>query len=98
MLTRSRSAAAVAALLVFPALSACQSVEDLLDATPVPEPPGVSGEFSELVPFTVEVDAAALTSAIEALAVEEEADEGYDRSLFPHWSDGDGNGCNSDHI
>lgn len=95
MLNRFRSAAVVAAMLVLPALSACQGLEDLIDATPAPEPPGSSKEFSELVPFTVEVDAAALTAAIEALPVEAEADEGYDRSLFPHWSDGDGNGCDA---
>lgn len=86
-------------LLPFVVLAAgCREVPDLAE----PSGPGgggtgseVSEEFSETAPFTVTVDPAALTGAIEALAVAEEANEGYDRSLFPHWNDGEGNGCDA---
>ncbi|MCH7231496.1 HNH endonuclease family protein [Glycomyces sp. L485] len=97
MSTRSRLAAAVAAAALLPALASCEAVDDLLaEATETPaDAPAASGDQSELMPFTVEVDAATLNAAIEALTVAEEADEGYDRSLFPHWNDLDGNGCNA---
>ncbi len=93
MSTRARLAAVAVAVLVLPAAAACQEVEDLFDAAP--DSSEVSEGFDELVPFTVEVDGAALIAAIEALPVADEVDEGYDRSLFPHWRDADGNGCNA---
>ncbi|WP_158630420.1 HNH endonuclease family protein [Glycomyces terrestris] len=55
----------------------------------------VGAEFSDTAPFTVTVDGAALVADIEALEVAAERDEGYDRSLFPHWRDDDGNGCDA---
>lgn len=36
-----------------------------------------------------------LAAAVAALPVADEAREGYDRSLFPHWVDADRNGCNT---
>lgn len=36
-----------------------------------------------------------LQDAIEALPVEDEVRDGYDRDLFPLWSDEDGDGCNT---
>jgi hypothetical protein len=36
-----------------------------------------------------------LNEAITALTVAEESRAGYDRSLFPHWVDADGNGCHT---
>ncbi|THV26229.1 HNH endonuclease family protein [Glycomyces paridis] len=84
--------------LVF--VAGCQDVADLLDeATSAPAGTGtgsqVSDDFSATAPFTVTVDAVALTASIEALTVAAEANEGYDRSLFPHWRDDDGNGCDA---
>lgn len=78
----------------------CQGVDDLIDDATTSPGPGGSGsefseEFSDTAPFTVVVDPAQLTADIEALAVAEEANEGYDRSLFPHWKDDDGNGCDA---
>lgn len=32
-------------------------------------------------------------AVLRAIAVEPENDSGYDRALFPHWIDGDGDGC-----
>ncbi|GAB3658644.1 HNH endonuclease family protein [Glycomyces tarimensis] len=92
---RPRLTAAAAALLL-PALASCEAAGDFLDeVTASPGAPAVSGDLGEVMPFTVEVDAAALTEQIEALPVAAEADEGYDRSLFPHWNDLDGNGCDA---
>ncbi|MEE2039334.1 HNH endonuclease family protein [Nocardiopsis sp. CT-R113] len=36
-----------------------------------------------------------LADAVAALPVAAESREGYDRSLFPHWIDEDGDGCNT---
>jgi hypothetical protein len=36
-----------------------------------------------------------LADAVAALPVAGESREGYDRSLFPHWTDQDGDGCNT---
>ncbi|MCY9784357.1 HNH endonuclease family protein [Nocardiopsis sp. EMB25] len=36
-----------------------------------------------------------LTDAIAALTVATESRDGYDRSLFPHWVDGDRDGCHT---
>ncbi|WP_035699679.1 HNH endonuclease family protein [Glycomyces tenuis] len=91
MLTFSRFAAAVASAAVLLSAVSCGSADDVL----APTDPEASGRFSDLAPFAAEVDAAALTSAIEALPVAEESGAGYDRSLFPHWSDADGNGCDA---
>lgn len=88
-------------LLVLPLLFAagCADLADLADDVATTDAPGtgseVSNEFSATAPFTVTVDPAALTAAIEALEVAEERDDGYDRSLFPHWKDDDGNGCDA---
>ncbi|SDD01948.1 HNH endonuclease family protein [Glycomyces harbinensis] len=77
----------------------CQDVADLVEDPTGPGGTGtgsqVSEEFSDTAPFTVTVDPAALTAAIQALTVAEETDDGYDRSLFPHWRDEDGNGCDA---
>jgi hypothetical protein len=88
-------------LLVLPLVFAagCSDLSDLVDDPTTGAPAGngseVSNEFSDTAPFTVTVDPAALTADIEALEVAEERDEGYDRSLFPHWKDDDGNGCDA---
>jgi hypothetical protein len=42
-----------------------------------------------------ETYSAALTSAIADLPVATEVRTGYDRSLFPHWIDADGDGCST---
>jgi len=92
------------ALLLSPLLllsTGCQELSDAIDDAASDAASGdgtgsqVSAEFSETAPFTVTVDAAALTADIEALTVAEEQNEGYDRSLFPHWKDEDGNGCDA---
>jgi hypothetical protein len=93
------------ALLLSPMLlltaTGCSELSDAIDDASSDAASGdgtgsqVSAEFSDTAPFTVTVDAAALTADIEALAVAEERDEGYDRDLFPHWRDDDGNGCDA---
>lgn len=95
MLTLFRSAAAALAAVALLSVAACEEASDLLTPTDDPSDTGASGQFSELAPFTAEVDGAALTEAIEALPVADEVGDGYDRSLFPHWSDADGNGCDA---
>ncbi|MDA1360143.1 HNH endonuclease family protein [Glycomyces luteolus] len=88
-------------LLVLPLVLAagCSDLSGLVDEATTDAPSGtgpqVSNEFSATAPFTVTVDPAALTAGIEALEVAEERDSGYDRSLFPHWKDDDGNGCDA---
>lgn len=86
--------------LLFPlvfAAAGCGELADLVDDPSTADGTGsqVSDGFSDTAPFTVTVDGAALTAAIEALDVAEEQDEGYDRDLFPHWRDADGNGCSA---
>jgi hypothetical protein len=87
--------------LVLPLLLAagCSDLSDLVDDAASSAPPGtgsqVSDEFSDTAPFTVTVDPAELAASIEALEVADERDEGYDRDLFPHWRDDDGNGCDA---
>ncbi|MCC3763266.1 HNH endonuclease family protein [Glycomyces sp. TRM65418] len=92
-------ASRLALVLPLVLLAACEDMSGLVDEATSGVAPGsgpqASGEFSETAPFTVAVDPAALTADIEALAVAEERDEGYDRSLFPHWRDDDGNGCDA---
>jgi hypothetical protein len=93
------------ALLLSPMLlltaTGCSELSDAIDDASSDAASGdgtgsqVSTEFSDTAPFTVTVDAAALTADIEALTVAEERDEGYDRDLFPHWRDEDGNGCDA---
>ncbi|MEU6248981.1 HNH endonuclease family protein [Glycomyces sp. NPDC047010] len=93
------------ALLLSPLLllsTGCQELSDAIDDASSSDAASgdgtgsqVSAEFSATAPFTVTVDAAALTADIEALTVAEEQNEGYDRSLFPHWKDEDGNGCDA---
>lgn len=75
----------------------CQDVADLIDGptTGGTGDTAVTEEFSDTAPFTVTVDPAQLAADIEALTVAAEANEGYDRSLFPHWRDDDGNGCDA---
>ncbi|MFG3342105.1 HNH endonuclease family protein [Glycomyces sp. NPDC048151] len=88
-------------LLVLPLVFAasCSDLSGLADDASSGAPAGsgtqVSDEFSDTAPFTVTVDPADLTAAIEALEVAAERDGGYDRSLFPHWKDDDGNGCDA---
>jgi hypothetical protein len=88
-------------LLVLPLVFAagCSDLSGLVEDATSSAPPGtdsqVSDEFSDTAPFTVTVDPADLTASIEALEVAEERDAGYDRSLFPHWKDDDGNGCDA---
>ncbi|WP_205326472.1 HNH endonuclease family protein [Glycomyces sp. YM15] len=88
-------------LLVLPLVLAagCSDLSDLVDEATTSAPAGtgseVSNEFTDTAPFTVTVDPAELRASIEALEVAEERDSGYDRSLFPHWKDDDGNGCDA---
>ena len=100
MSVRSRLAvSAVAGLL--PLIAGCGVLDDLVDdpgGSVTAGPSGgsvVSEDFSEYMPFTVAVDADELGAQIEALAVAEEVDEGYDRDLFAHWRDADGDGCDA---
>lgn len=99
MSVRPRLAAFAAAGLLL-STAGCQGLEDLVAEEPTGGADAGSGsavseEFSEYMPFTVTVDAAELTAQIEALTVAEEVEDGYDRDLFPHWRDGDGNGCDA---
>ncbi|WP_100444350.1 HNH endonuclease family protein [Glycomyces xiaoerkulensis] len=55
------------------------------------------GDLGEYAPFTASFTGRELVALIEALPVAEEVGEGYDRSLFPHWSDADGDGCHARH-
>jgi len=91
------SPALVAALVL---TAGCGDFSDLVDdattgATGDGTGSQVSDEFTDTAPFTVTVDPAELSASIEALEVAAEEDEGYDRSLFPHWKDDDGNGCDA---
>lgn len=92
------------ALLLSPLLllaAGCQEISDAIDDASSDAASGdgtgsqVSAEFSATAPFTVTVDGAALAADVEALTVAEEQNDGYDRSLFPHWKDDDGNGCDA---
>ncbi|PRY56893.1 HNH endonuclease family protein [Glycomyces artemisiae] len=92
------------ALLLSPLLllaAGCQEISDAIDDASSDAASGdgtgsqVSAEFSATAPFTVTVDGAALAADVEALTVAEERNDGYDRSLFPHWKDDDGNGCDA---
>lgn len=92
------------ALLMSPLLllaAGCQEISDAIDDASSDAASGdgtgsqVSAEFSATAPFTVTVDGAALAADVEALTVAEEQNDGYDRSLFPHWKDEDGNGCDA---
>ena len=94
MPARSRFAAAAVAAALLSVLASCEAAEDFVEDAASSDP-AASGDLGELMPFTVEVDGPALTAAIEALPVAEEEDAGYDRSLFPHWKDLDGNGCDA---
>jgi hypothetical protein len=92
-------ASRLALLLPLVFAAGCEDMSGLVDDATSSVAPGtgsqVSEEFSDTAPFTVTVDAAALTASIEALEVAAERDDGYDRSLFPHWRDDDGNGCDA---
>ncbi|GAA1690890.1 HNH endonuclease family protein [Glycomyces endophyticus] len=77
------------------AAAGCSELSDAIDELPSGGESAAPAEFSDTAPFQVEVDPAVLTADIEGLAVAEEENEGYDRSLFPHWKDDDGNGCDA---
>ncbi|SDK84508.1 Protein of unknown function [Glycomyces sambucus] len=87
------------ALFLSPALlvvaTGCESLSDAIDDLPSGGGSAAPAEFADTAPFSVTVDPAVLTSDIEALTVAEEENGGYDRSLFPHWKDDDGNGCDA---
>ena len=55
------------------------------------QPSEAIGSISE----NVETSASSLSTLIESLKVAEETPNGYDRGLFKHWVDADGNGCNA---
>jgi hypothetical protein len=92
-------ASRLALLLPLVFAAGCEDLSGLADDAASSAAPGtgsqVSEEFSDTAPFTVTVDPAELTAGIEALEVAAERDDGYDRSLFPHWRDDDGNGCDA---
>ncbi|MQM23986.1 HNH endonuclease family protein [Glycomyces albidus] len=86
------------ALVLSPVLllaSGCSELSDAIDELPSGGESAAPAEFADTAPFSVTVDPAVLTSDIEGLTVAEEDDAGYDRSLFPHWKDEDGNGCDA---
>ncbi|GAA2308368.1 HNH endonuclease family protein [Glycomyces scopariae] len=87
------------ALFLSPALlvvaAGCEGLSDAIDDLPSGGGSAAPAEFADTAPFSVTVDPAVLTSDIEALTVAEEENGGYDRSLFPHWKDDDGNGCDA---
>ena len=60
-------------------------------------PATISSSGSETVEVTVgsEGAVAELLSRLEALAVQPERRSGYDRDLFDHWVDADGDGCDA---
>jgi hypothetical protein len=99
--SRYRPVLALGAAALLP-LAACAELEEFFgEETPAGPVRGdgtqVSAEFSEQMPFTVVVDGGELVAMIEALPVAEESNDGYDRSLFPHWKDESRNGCNARH-
>jgi DNA uptake protein ComE-like DNA-binding protein/outer membrane murein-binding lipoprotein Lpp len=55
------------------------------------QPSEAIGSISE----NVETSASSLSTLIESLQVAEETPNGYDRDLFKHWVDADGDGCNA---
>ena len=59
---------------------------------------GTEQQPSEAIGSTrenVETSASSLSTLIESLEVAEETPNGYDRGLFKHWVDADGDGCNA---
>ena len=59
---------------------------------------GTEQQPSEAIGSTtenVETSASSLSTLIESLEVAEETPNGYDRDLFKHWVDADGDGCNA---
>lgn len=81
--------------------TAAQRTEATVRGVAVPELDG-SGAESTVAGTTVGTSALVSTggSAIDLLAALPIVDEhrtGYDRALFPHWSDDDGDGCSTRH-
>jgi len=62
------------------------------NAPPEPEPQEPVEDEAELAPAGDPVDALAL---LATLSVEPEVEDGYERPLFEHWVDADGDGCDT---
>ena len=68
------------------------SCVDGTNAPPEPQPEELAQSIVELVTLGEPVDALAL---LDTLSVEPEVEEGYERALFRHWVDADGDGCDT---
>ena len=67
------------------------SCEDETNRPPEPE----VTRPEETTPPIVEGEPMDALGVLESLAVRPEVDEGYDRALFKHWVDADGDGCDT---
>lgn len=92
------------ALLVVWTLVACQAaaptVAPTVDPTSTPvaarsDPPATPTATPSAIPSPTAWSDATLAELLEALVVAPEHLDGYDRDLFPHWTDDDGDGCNT---
>jgi hypothetical protein len=55
----------------------------------------LAGGVAVASPASAETVTTALRSGVAGLPVATEIRTGYDRALFPHWTDADGDGCNT---
>ena len=55
----------------------------------------LAGGVAVASPASAETVTTALRSGVAGLPVATEIRTGYDRDLFPHWTDADGDGCNT---
>jgi len=81
-----------------PASEAEEIVEELGETSDGDTTAGTVQEPSEAIGSTkenVETSASSLSTLIESLEVAGETPSGYDRDLFKHWVDADGDGCNA---
>jgi hypothetical protein len=56
---------------------------------------GLLAAFAWAAPAQAATYSAPLRSAVSSLTVATEVRTGYDRDLFPHWIDADGDGCST---
>lgn len=84
----------IAGIAVCVALSACSPGMNSLPS----KPPAPTVDISNVTILTVPVaqePSPPLLESVRALRVSEERPQGYKRSLFTHWIDGDGDGCDT---